>query len=227
MDLCTASPEPLRHSFLQMKKSLIAAGIRLFTGVRSLAPDAAWSLPEGPVIFYANHSSHLDFLTIWAALAPEWRERTSPVAGEDYWGRSALRRWLAHRVFAATLIPREGINRANNPIDRIAAVLDSGRAVLIFPEGTRGGGETAAFRSGIHHLARRFPAVPLVAVYLENLNRILPKGTFLPVPIIARAEMRPPLFLQPDETKPAFLERARLHLVATPARASGKLNAHV
>jgi 1-acyl-sn-glycerol-3-phosphate acyltransferase len=211
---------PLRHvmrEFGLMNAMLfhraIAAAARLFTGVRRLSAPPH----EGDVaIYFANHTSHLDTLVIWSALPAEIRQRTSPAAAEDYWAASALRRWLAREVFQAVLIPRETIHRANNPLDRLAACLEAGRSILIFPEGTRRmDGQVGAFKSGLYHLARRFPEVPLVPVYLDNLSRILPKGTWVPVPIIAQAHFRDPLRWDAAEAKPAFLERARLALLGS------------
>jgi 1-acyl-sn-glycerol-3-phosphate acyltransferase len=116
-------------------------------------------------------------------------------------------------VFQAVLIPREGITRDNNPLDRLAACLEGGRSILIFPEGTRrGDGQVGSFKSGLYHLARRFPHIPLVPIYLDNLGRILPKGALVPVPIIAQAHFREPIHLTESEAKPAFLDRARTAL---------------
>ncbi len=200
-----------------MKRRLLAAGIRLFTGVRRLqAPPHG----EGQAVFYANHMSNLDFAAVWAALPHETRTMTSPAAALDYWGKSATRRWVACELFQAVLIARQGITRANNPIEQLAACLEQGRSVLIFPEGTRrSDGEVGEFKGGLHHLARRFPSVPLVPVHLENLNRILPKGTILPVPIIAQAHFREPIKFQEDESKADFLLRARAALVDEPSAA--------
>lgn len=185
----------------------IAAATRFFTGVRRLtaAPHG-----NGPAIYYANHTSHLDTLVIWSALPCEMRVQTSPAAAEDYWNASTMRRWVAKEVFQAVLIPREGITRDNNPLDRLATCLESGRSILIFPEGTRrSDGQVGVFKSGLYHLARRFPQLPLVPVYLDNLARVLPKGTLLPVPIIAQAHFREPIRFDESEAKQAFLERAR------------------
>jgi 1-acyl-sn-glycerol-3-phosphate acyltransferase len=188
----------------------IAAATRLFTGVRRV-PTAPHG--DGIAIYFANHTSHLDFLVIWSALPHHLRAQTSPAAAEDYWTASSLRRWLAHRVFQAVLIPREGITRDNNPLDRLAACLEAGRSILIFPEGTRrGDGQVGSFKSGLYHLARRFPHIPLVPIYLDNLGRILPKGALVPVPIIAQAHFREPIHLTESEAKPAFLDRARTSL---------------
>lgn len=191
-----------------MIRRLVAASTRLFTGVRRL-PASPHGI--GPAVFFANHTSHLDFVVVWAALPHQVRQTTSPAAAEDYWNKSALRRWLACRVFQAVLIPREGISRANHPVDRLAACLQAGRSVLIFPEGTRRAedGSVGEFKGGLYHLAKRFPDVPLVPVHLDNLNRVLPKGALVPVPIIAQAHFFDPIHLLDGETKPAFLRRAR------------------
>lgn len=194
-------------------RSITASLSRLITGVRLLSCAPC----EGQtVIYYANHASHLDFAVVWAALPAEAREKLSPAAAEDYWSQSAWRRWVACRLFQAVLIPRDHITRSNNPVDRLAAAIDQGRSVLIFPEGTRRpDGSVGEFRPGLHHLAKRFPGMPLVPVYLENLSRILPKGTFLPVPVIAQAHFRAPITLHEGEPKNLFLERARTALLAS------------
>ncbi len=191
--------------------SMVANVARLATGVRRL-PEAP--CPAGPAIYFANHTSHLDFVVVWAALPGPAREKLSPAAAEDYWGRTALRRRIACGLFQAVLIPRAGITRENNPVERMAAALEAGRSVLIFPEGTRrDDGCVGEFRAGLWHLAKRFPAAPLVPVYLENLNRIMPKGTLLPVPLIAQARFREPLVFAPEEPKNELLARARCALL--------------
>src|SRR5258708_6831266 len=61
-----------------------------------------------PRVFFANHSSHLDFVVLWASL-PSWiRRRTRPVAAQDYWESSPLRCYLATHLFRSVLIPRAG-----------------------------------------------------------------------------------------------------------------------
>ncbi len=198
-----------------MMRRLLAAFIRLLTGVR---PVPVVPHSGGPVVYYANHTSHLDFAVVWAALPHEVRLQTSPAAGEDYWNKNRLRRWVACELFQSVLIPRDGITRENNPIDRIAAVLEQGRSVLIFPEGTRrSDGEVGEFKPGIYHLMKRFPRVPMVPVHLDNLNRIMPKGTLMPVPLIAQVHFRAPIHFHEGEPKPDFLKRARLALLEEAA----------
>jgi 1-acyl-sn-glycerol-3-phosphate acyltransferase len=195
-----------------LEKNFLAALLRLASGVRLLPMEA---LPAPPFIVFANHSSHLDFATIWAALPPAYRARVRPVAGRDYWEKTALRRWVASRVFNAVLIERQKVTVACNPLAPMVAALEGGDSLIVFPEGTRSlDGQLQAFKPGLYHLAHARPATPLVPIHLDNLNRILPKGEFLPAPLLASLRVGPVITLAPDETKQDFLARARTAVVA-------------
>lgn len=175
-------------------------------------------------VYFANHASHLDFVVLWSALPPAVRARVRPVAGADYWRRDALRRWLAGRVFRAVLIERraEGersheaiVAAARAAVAATAAALDDGSSLILFPEGTRGpGGMPRPFKPGLYHLCRERPGLELVPVWLDHLNRVLPKGEFVPVPLSATATFGAPLRLEPGEERDAFLARAHAALVA-------------
>ena len=161
-------------------------------------------------VYFANHTSHLDALVLWAVLPTELRAITRPVAARDYWLAGKLRRYVAEEIFHAILIERKKPTASDNPIEQILATMGDTRSIIIFPEGTRNAGpEPTAFKSGLYHLAHKRPDVELVPVLMDNLNRILPKGEFLPVPLIGHVTFGAPMKLLPDETKPAFLERAR------------------
>ena len=173
-----------------------------------------------PRIYFGNHSSHLDFIVIWSALPAGMRQRVRPVAGEDYWQRSRVRRYLAKEVFRAVLIQRSHVDatdavvRAPASIQRMANALGDRNALIVFPEGTRGtNGEVGAFKSGLYHLSQSRPDAELIPVYLENLNRILPKGEVLPVPMLSRVVFGPPLATTMNESKEGFLARAREALI--------------
>jgi len=194
---------------------VIAGLIRLVTGAQARWVGCAPELTQR--IYFANHSSNLDGPTIWASLPDQVRARTRPIAAQDYWDKGLVRRWLAHAVFHAVLISREKITAANNPLVAMQAALAEGASLIIFPEGTRTVDEDAGmnpFKPGLWHLAKRHPQIELVPVHLENLNRILPKGDFLLVPLLAAVTFGTPLQLAEGEDKPAFLERARCAVAA-------------
>jgi 1-acyl-sn-glycerol-3-phosphate acyltransferase len=189
-------------------KSLVASLVRLLSGVhpRWLGTDPI----DCQRVYFANHTSTLDAAVLWASLPRSIRERTRPVAARDYWTSNALRRWLANDVFRALLIERRKVTYENNPLREMLAVLDAGESLIIFPEGGRfPGPEPQKFKGGLFHLAKDRPRVELVPVYLENLNRILPKGELLPVPLLGSITMGAPIRLKSGEAKMAFLARAR------------------
>lgn len=166
-------------------------------------------------IYFANHGSHLDTVTLWAALPIDLRRRTRPVAARDYWGGGGLKGLIAHRALNVVLIDRQREGREGDPLQPLHEALSTGESLILFPEGTRN--EDALpkpFKSGLYHLALRFPQVELVPVYLDNARRSLPKGSLLPVPLICTARFGQAIAVLPDETKDAFLERARAAVVA-------------
>lgn len=166
-------------------------------------------------IYIANHTSHLDFLVLWASLPSSIRALTRPVAARDYWNTSAARRFLAVKVFRALLIDRGGASRGDDVLKPLLEALQQGDSLILFPEGTRGSGDDVApFKSGIFHLCRQIPGLELTPVSLDNLNRILPKGEILPVPVLSRVHFGERIALGNDETKAAFLTRARDSVIA-------------
>jgi 1-acyl-sn-glycerol-3-phosphate acyltransferase len=200
-----------------MIASTLAAFARLLTGA-----SVRWTEPPTPGrqrVYFGNHTSHLDFVLIWSALPADVRARTRPVAGGDYWTRGRLRGYLSSRVFNAILIDRAGAARspagAARSIEQIATGMGSDQSIIVFPEGTRSrNGEVLPFKSGLYHLCRMKPELELVPVYLANMNRILPKGEILPVPLLGRVIFGPSMKLLAGEEKNAFLTRARDALLA-------------
>jgi 1-acyl-sn-glycerol-3-phosphate acyltransferase len=202
-----------------MIASLLAACAQLLAG-----SSVRWvgCLPtENQRLYIANHSSHLDFIVLWSYLPPPIRRLTRPVAARDYWERTRLRRYLAAHVFNALLIDRRAPSgslpgdMSRRAVTQMAEALDGRHSLILFPEGTRGEGEEiAAFRSGLFHLCSARPEVEVIPVYLDNLNRILPKGHLLPVPMLSRITFGPQLRLEQGEQKDSFLERARTALGA-------------
>lgn len=197
--------------------ALIIGFARGVTGVR-----ARWvGCAPAPArrIYFANHSSHGDFVLLWSALPPALRIGTRPVAGADYWLAGRLRRWLIHYVFHGVLVERGGADREHDPLAPLLQALDQGHSLIIFPEGTRNSAEEMLpFKSGLYHLARQRPAVELVPVWLENLNRVMPKGEVLPVPLLCSVSFGAPMRLEAGEDKQTFLTRARQQIVGLQRR---------
>lgn len=194
--------------------SFLAWVARLISGATAAWIDCPPSARQR--IYFGNHSSHLDFVVMWSVLPERVRPRVRPVAAAEYWNRSALRRYVAGKVFRAVLVERASADLAGRQqqMQKMLDGLGQDESLIFFPEGTRGSGdEVQPFKSGLYHLALSRPNLELVPVYLENLNRVLPKGEFLPVPLLSRVFFGPPIHLNDGEPKADFLERARQALL--------------
>jgi 1-acyl-sn-glycerol-3-phosphate acyltransferase len=200
-------------------------GLAISTFARFMtAPRAIWQGIE-PVptqrVYFANHSSNGDFVLLWTALPTPLRRRTRPVAALDYWLTSPLRAFIGREVFNAVLIDRRPEARSEDPVAQMVTALDQGSSLIIFPEGKRNSSDEPLlpFKSGLYHLAKARPQVDLVPVWIANLNRVMPKGEVIPVPLICTLTFGAPLHLAEGETKDAFLARATEALLALKAPA--------
>ena len=203
-----------------MMSPCVAALARLAAGptvVCHCAPDHT----DAQRVYFANHASHLDFVVLWAALPGAQRRSVRPVAGRDYWERTRVRRYLARNIFRAILVerstaaPAHRADAARRAVEEMVREMARDTSLIVFPEGTRSAdGDVGPFKSGLYHLARARPDVELVPVYLHNLNRILPRGETLPVPMLSRVTFGPSLHLTSGEPKDVFLQRARRALIS-------------
>ena len=160
-------------------------------------------------VYFANHTSHLDALVLWASLPREIRTLTRPVAARDYWERGVVRPQMA-KMFNALLIDRKNIKVHQSPVDLMLREIGNRYSLIVFPEGHRGGeAEMGEFKSGLYYLGKKRPDIELVPVYIDNLNRVLPRGEFLPVPLLSCITIGAPIWLEAGEPKADFLQRAR------------------
>jgi 1-acyl-sn-glycerol-3-phosphate acyltransferase len=160
-------------------------------------------------VYFANHTSHLDVVLVWSALPTEVRQLTRPIAAKDYWTAGPIRRYLAG-VFNAMLIDRTEIKVHQSPVDMMLRQIGNTQSLILFPEGGRSEGEAVGeFKSGLYYLSKKRPDLELIPVYINNMNRILPRGEVLPVPLLSSITFGPPMWLEAGEPKNEFLSRAR------------------
>lgn len=160
-------------------------------------------------VYFANHTSHFDTIVIWSSLPWEVRQITRPVAAKDYWDSNFFLRYLAGE-FHAVLVDRHKIKVHQSPVDLMIREMGDRYSVILFPEGGRNAGEDVGeFKSGLYYLCKKRPDLELVPVHLDNMNRVLPRGEFLPVPLLSRVTFGPPIWLEAGEGKNEFLSRAR------------------
>ena len=218
---------------------LLLGFVRLLTGAQ-----ARWygCPPKAEQrIYFANHQSHADLVLIWAALPQELRSITRPIAAKDYWTTSRFKRWITSAVFNAVYVERgkkenggqipiahshDAMPRASaeklesdpdssDPLQPLIDALASGDSLILFPEGTRGFAEDPQpFKSGLYNLARQFPDVVLVPAWIHNVQRVMPKGEVVPVPVLCSVTFGEPLQLGADESRADFLQRARAAVMA-------------
>ena len=212
-DALSSDAPPLRV----LVRSLLAAVVgRLIIGAAGLLTGvrAVWtgSTPKAEqTLYFANHTSHGDFVLLWATLPPDLRAVTRPVAGQDYWMASKAKQFVGQDVFNALMIKRDGSAGGANPVEQMTQALDGGDSLIMFPEGTRNTGDEIMLplKSGLFHIAKACPQVRLVPVWIENLKRVLPKGTLVPIPLACSVRFGAPLVLTEGEDKASFLSRAR------------------
>jgi 1-acyl-sn-glycerol-3-phosphate acyltransferase len=139
---------------------------------------------RGPAILVANHNSHLDALALMALLPLRLLPRVRPVAAADYFLRNRAFAWFSTHILG--VLPVDRHKNTGNTRDTLSGVSDAlrhGDVVIFFPEGSRGEPEhRERFRSGIAHVAREAPGVPVIPVLLHGFGKSLPRGEALLVP---------------------------------------------
>ena len=164
-------------------------------------------------IYFANHQSHFDWVLIWAALPIDLRASTRPIAARDYWTSSPLKHWITREIFNAVYVSRARSKDGTDdedPLEPLTEALRHGDSLVIFPEGTRGHApEPAQFKAGLYHLAQAHPQVQLIPTWISNVQRVMPKGEVVPVPLLCSVTFGAPMQLEAGEDKRAFLDRAR------------------
>ncbi len=138
---------------------------------------------NGPAIIVANHNSHLDAFVLMALLGMKRLHLVRPVAAADHFLRNRLLAWFTTKIIGIIPLKRNLKGVRSDPLAGICEALDEGKILIIFPEGSRGDPEVRAeFKTGVAHIAKRYPDLPITPVFLHGLGRALPRGEGILVP---------------------------------------------
>jgi 1-acyl-sn-glycerol-3-phosphate acyltransferase len=188
--------------------ALVVLGLNVRRG--NLLPRA------GPAILVANHNSHLDTIVLLSLFPYRVATKVRPVAAADYFLRkNRILAWFALHV--VRIIPVDRTLRAATVemLHGVSVALAAGEIVLLYPEGTRGEPEhLGQFRSGIAHIAKPHPEVPVIPVFVHGAGKALPRGESILVPFFCDIFVGTPLFWCGDRSE--FMERLehRFHELA-------------
>jgi len=163
---------------------------------------------HGPVIFAANHHSHLDTPLLLTSIPEPWRHRMVVAAAADYFFPDRMRGTVSALAMGAFPIERTRVSRRS--ADDAAGLLGQGWSLLIFPEGGRSpDGWGQEHRGGAAYLSVRCGA-PVVPVHLEGTGRVLGRGDKRPRPARTRVTFGRPMY--PDEGEDARRFATRIEM---------------
>jgi len=166
---------------------IVRPGLLLLTGLRAMDRER---LPAaGPAVIAANHNSHLDVVALMSLFPLSLLHRVRPVAAADHFLKPGPLGWLARNILNIIPIDRSG-KGAESVLGPVAAAIERGEILVIFPEGTRGAPEVMQkFRRGVSVLAEGHHDLPFVPVHLRGLGKPLPSGDWRFVPFSAEARI--------------------------------------
>jgi 1-acyl-sn-glycerol-3-phosphate acyltransferase len=207
----------LREAILDLG---LAPLMDVYTRARVVGRDRFEQL-RAPVVFVANHSSHLDTPTILRALPRKWRQRTAVAAAADYFYKKRAVASAVALIFNTVPIARRG--GGNGSTEQVDRLIDQRWNVLLFPEGTRSrDGKLGKMHSGAAVLAQQH-GVPIVPIYVEGTHEAMPPGRNWPRRIKGRVFSRrhkvevhfgPPITPVEGEHRHQVMERVREFLEA-------------
>ncbi|MGI9601036.1 MAG: lysophospholipid acyltransferase family protein [Acidimicrobiales bacterium] len=160
---------------------------------------------DGPVLFAANHHSHVDTPVLLTSIPVRFRRQLIVGAAADYFFGNHVTGAISALTIGAIPIERTKVGRKS--ADLAAELIDDGHSMLLYPEGGRSpDGWGQPFRGGAAYLAARC-SVPVVPVHIEGTGRILPKGRNRPKPAVTTVTFGHPLSPTEDERSARFAAR--------------------
>jgi len=162
---------------------------------------------EGASIVVSNHNSHLDTMVLMSLYPVARLPKVRPVAAFDYFMKNKYFAWFSQNVIGIIPLKRKVSKDEGHPFAPVHKALNEGETIIIFPEGSRGEPEQmVAFKTGVAHLSKDFPDVPVVPIYIHGAGKALPKGEALFVPFIIDVIIGEALYNK-DETHREFTAR--------------------
>jgi 1-acyl-sn-glycerol-3-phosphate acyltransferase len=150
---------------------------------------------SGPAIIAANHNSHLDTFVLMTLFPIQLLDKVRPVAAEDYFCQNRFLSWFTLNIIGIIPLNREIRAGKFDPLLSCYEALEKGEILIIYPEGSRGKPESLAeLKTGIAHLAKHYPEIPIYPIFLHGLGKCLPKGEALFVPFFCDVSIDEPIF---------------------------------
>lgn len=179
--------------FLLFKVTL-RSFLRFFVGISF--PSSEQFRNHGQCIYVANHNSHLDTGAFLAMIPMDRHMDSHPIAANDYFGKSHLRRQFFEFFFNTILIERKGLKNLDHTMKTINETLKLNKSILLFPEGSRGEPEVMGqFKTGIAYILKNNPTIPFVPIYMQGLGKAMPKGDSVIIPHDSRVVMGEPVLI--------------------------------
>lgn len=169
------------------------------------------NLPKsGPAIIVANHNSHIDTLIIMSLFSCSKIVQIHPVAAEDYFCNTKLKKFLFKTLIGIIPIKRKVAKLPKEEIFKdINSALSNNEMIIIFPEGTRGeDNKLKEFKTGVSHIAEMNPNVPIIPLFINGPDKILPKVDAILVPFISDIYISNPIFWD-NSSKKEFTEKIK------------------
>lgn len=187
-------------------KVLMKPFLQLILGVQFSDSNAMET--EEQFILVANHNSHADTMALMASVPTKSLANTASIAAGDYFGKNKLMSFFMRFLVNAKLIDRK--NGGRDVIEQMDRSLKRGRSIIIFPEGSRGEpGVMQDFKKGVAILLQKNPSIPYIPVYLDNLDKIMPKGDPFIIPYCSNVLVGRAKRIRGGETLEEILETMR------------------